>query len=99
MLPLPLLSLDCCIDIECPDYKGNRLTAIARFKAAKWQTEWAPSHDQYKKTTAKQRLFLEILDTVKGIVGQEKCVHVNHLMPHFPIAGSKVKPLENVSLK
>uniref|UniRef100_A0AAR5Q8N4 FAST kinase-like protein subdomain 2 domain-containing protein n=2 Tax=Dendroctonus ponderosae TaxID=77166 RepID=A0AAR5Q8N4_DENPD len=86
LLPPALLSLDCCIDIECPDYKANRLTASTRYKAAKWQTEWAPSNAQFKKITAKQRLFLEILDTVKDIVGQEEFVHVNHVMPHFPIA-------------
>ncbi|XP_066255616.1 FAST kinase domain-containing protein 5, mitochondrial [Euwallacea similis] len=86
LLPLQILSLDCCIDIECPDYKGNRLTPYIRYKAAKWLTEWTPSTDQWKKFSLKDKLFLDVEETIKKIVPNEEFIFIHHLLPHFSIA-------------
>ncbi|XP_066144428.1 FAST kinase domain-containing protein 5, mitochondrial isoform X2 [Euwallacea fornicatus] len=86
LIPLQILSLDCCIDIECPDYKGNRLTPYLRYKAVKWLTEWAPSTDQWKKFSLKDKLFLDVKETIKKIVPNEECMFIHHLLPHFSIA-------------
>ncbi|CAG9770167.1 unnamed protein product [Ceutorhynchus assimilis] len=102
MIPRELFSLDTCIDIECPDYKGNRLDTGLKYKCAKWQTEWAPSYDQFKKLSPKDKLFLDIKDLTEKIVGNKDFVMVQHVLPHFPspdliickntITGGFVKP-------
>ncbi|XP_050292932.1 FAST kinase domain-containing protein 5, mitochondrial isoform X2 [Anthonomus grandis grandis] len=88
LLPRQLFCLDCAIDVECPDYKGNRLRPEIRYKAAKWQTEWPPSHDQWKKISPKDQFFLDALDSVKKVVGHDTTdfVSVRHVVPHFPMA-------------
>ncbi|KAJ8954160.1 hypothetical protein NQ318_005754 [Aromia moschata] len=103
-IPQVLLSLDASIDIECPDYEGNRLPRESlRLKAAKWLTEFTPSYDQPKKITAADQLVLDTIDTVKAIVKDERFIYVDHVLPHFSRAdivlckdkttGSFVKPL------
>jgi len=83
MLPRELFSLDACIDIECPDYKGNRLPPNLKYKGAKWLTDFAPSYSQYKKLTASDQFFLDTVDTVKKIIGSEELMYIHHVLPHF----------------
>ncbi|KAG5883757.1 hypothetical protein JTB14_023178 [Gonioctena quinquepunctata] len=83
MLPRELLSLDCSIDIECPGYKGNRLAPRLKYKGAKWLTEYIPSHDQWKKISAADKLFLDTVATLKTIADDEKFMFINHVLPHF----------------
>lgn len=87
MLPRELLALDCSIDIECPGYKGTRLTPEQRYRGAKWLAEFFPTLD-YKVSQAGQ-LFLEVLQTIKEIVDEE-CILLNHILPHFSKAGKNI---------
>lgn len=87
MLPRQVFSVDSCIDIECPGYRGSRLPPELKYKAAKWLTEWPPSHDQWKKISKKDQLFLDTVDTVEKIVGSQEHLIVKHVLPHFPLAG------------
>ncbi|CAG9865403.1 unnamed protein product [Phyllotreta striolata] len=101
-VPRDVLFLDCSIDIECPDYKGNRIPAAYRTRAIKYILEYIPSHDQWKKITLTDQLILNVIDSVKSIVGDEKLMFVGHVLPHFSRAdivlcrdsrtGSFVKP-------
>lgn len=88
MLPYQIFSLDSCIDIECPNYNGNRLPPLVRYKAAKWLTDWPPSLQQYKKLTRKDLFFLDIIELLKKILPNEDCISVQHLLPHFSTAGN-----------
>uniref|UniRef100_A0A6P7F9H3 FAST kinase domain-containing protein 5, mitochondrial n=1 Tax=Diabrotica virgifera virgifera TaxID=50390 RepID=A0A6P7F9H3_DIAVI len=83
LLPREIFSLDCSIDIECPDYKGNRLPPRLKYKAAKWLTEFTPSYNQWKKLTAADKLILDTIDAVSSVVGGEKFMHINFILPHF----------------
>ncbi|KAL1502129.1 hypothetical protein ABEB36_007321 [Hypothenemus hampei] len=85
-LPSQLFSLDTCIDIDCPDYKGRRIDRIHKYKAVKWLTEWAPSYDQHKKISRKDQFFLDAIDATKKIVKHNDYVMVDHVLPHFPTA-------------
>ncbi|KAJ8985184.1 hypothetical protein NQ317_018213 [Molorchus minor] len=69
---------DVSIDVECPDYKGKRLPLELRHKAAKWLTDFAPEHEQPKKITAADKLFLDTVDTIKEIVKDEKLISSKH---------------------
>lgn len=87
-LPRELLSLDASIDIECSEYKGNRLPVQLRHKATKWVVDYIPSYDQPKKISAADELFLHVIDTVKDIVKDENVIKIDHIMPHFSRAGN-----------
>nr|XP_023027707.1 FAST kinase domain-containing protein 5, mitochondrial isoform X2 [Leptinotarsa decemlineata] len=102
MLGRELFSLDCSIEIECPGYKGNRLPLNLKYKGAKWLTDFAPAHDQWKKKTAADKLFLDTADTVKQVVGDDSFMFIQHILPHFAKAdiilcrdrtGQFVKPI------
>lgn len=88
LLPRELLSLDASIEIECPDYKGNRLPLELKRKATKWVVDYIPSYDQTKKITAADQLFLDVIDTVKGIVKDDNVIKIAHVMPHLSRAGN-----------
>lgn len=81
-----MLSLDCSIDIECPDYKGRRLLPDRKYKAAKWQTEFSPDQYQWKKISASDQFFLDTLSAVEKIVGNRNLLYIDHILPHFPRA-------------
>ncbi|CAG9815090.1 unnamed protein product [Phaedon cochleariae] len=83
MLPRELLSLDCSITIECPEYNGNRLPPRLKYKGAKWLAEYTPSYDQWKKITRSDKLVLDTIDTVKLIVKDSNLFYVGHVLPHF----------------
>ncbi|KAJ8967049.1 hypothetical protein NQ314_003166 [Rhamnusium bicolor] len=82
-LPRDLFSLNASIDIECPEYTGNRLPVQLKYKAAKWLTDFIPTYDQHTKITATDKLILDIIDRVKDIVKDEKLIYVDHVLPHF----------------
>ncbi|KAK5638133.1 hypothetical protein RI129_012428 [Pyrocoelia pectoralis] len=82
-LPREIFSLDVCIDIECPDYVGNRLDVSFRRRAAKWLVEYTPTLDQYKKLTASDKFVLDVIDTVAKIVTDPRNLHTNHILPNF----------------
>lgn len=91
-LPIQIFSLDSCIDVECPEYNGNRLPPLVRYKAVKWLTIWPPSLDQYKKLSTKDLFFLDIIELLKKIL-PEDCISVQHLLPHFSSAGNYIYPI------
>ncbi|KAL3271081.1 hypothetical protein HHI36_021580 [Cryptolaemus montrouzieri] len=78
-----ILSLDCCIDLECSSYKGNRLPPKIRYKLAKWVMETTPSIKQYAKLTAYDKLYLDAMNRIISVVGDEKAVKTDHVAPHF----------------
>lgn len=73
--------------MECPNYAGNRLDAKTRYRAAKWLSEFAPSYDQHKKLSAADKMFLDVVDHLKQLIGNDKLLTVQHILPHFPRAG------------
>lgn len=83
LIPREIYALDKCIEIECPDYNGKRLDRIKNYKATKWIIEYIPKYDQHKKLTAADKLFLDVFDYVKLIVGNENKVLLRHILPHF----------------
>ncbi|KAF2900424.1 hypothetical protein ILUMI_05763 [Ignelater luminosus] len=78
-----VLSLDVCIEAECPDYKGNRLNKTFRQKASKWMVEYTPTWDQYKKLTSADKFYLTVQDTVAKIVHGPENIHTDHILPNF----------------
>ncbi|XP_063930429.1 FAST kinase domain-containing protein 5, mitochondrial [Zophobas morio] len=82
-VPRDLFSLDTCVEVECPDYKGNRLSPQKRYKAAKWLSEYAPTRDQHKRLSLSDKAYLEIVDSLVGIVGEERLLRSDHVLPHF----------------
>lgn len=80
--PRELYVLDSSIDIECPDYKGNRLSTKARLKACKWMTEYVPER-QKKNMTASDRLFFDTYDAVAELLGGETYLSNQYILPHF----------------
>nr|CAH7758563.1 unnamed protein product [Callosobruchus chinensis] len=85
-VPRELFSLDCSIDIDCPDYRGNRLPKQLRHKAAKWVTEFAPTKDQFKKISSAEQLILDTIDVTRNVVGGDNFLKIDHILPHFPRA-------------
>ncbi|KAB0791005.1 hypothetical protein PPYR_02805 [Photinus pyralis] len=82
-LPREIFSLDVCIDVECPDYVGNRLDPTYRRKAAKWLVEYTPTLDQFKKLTAADRFVLDVTDAVAKMVNGNHNLHADHILPNF----------------
>ncbi|RZB39342.1 FAST kinase domain-containing protein 5, partial [Asbolus verrucosus] len=82
-LPRELFSLDACIDIECPDYEGNRLTPLKKYKAAKWLTEYTPSHNQWKRLSLADKFYLDVVEHVMRVAGGEHLLRSHHVLPHF----------------
>ncbi|XP_044764319.1 FAST kinase domain-containing protein 5, mitochondrial [Coccinella septempunctata] len=78
-----IFSLDCCIDIECPDYKGRRLSPNLKYRLVKWLLEFIPSYDQYKKLTAYDKLHLDVEENLLSIVGNRDALKVDYVVPHF----------------
>lgn len=87
-MPRELFALDCSIDVDCPDYKGNRLEPQMRYKAMKWFAEYAPTRDQYKKPSAVEKLFMDIVDHLSIVLDHNKDLFlIDHVLPHFYRAG------------
>lgn len=78
-----IFTLDCCIDIECPDYRGNRLPPNLKYRLVKWLTEFIPIRNQEKKLTAYDQLHLDVIDNLIYIVGNKDAVKVDFVAPHF----------------
>ncbi|XP_018328684.1 uncharacterized protein LOC108739333 isoform X1 [Agrilus planipennis] len=82
-IPRELFCLDPSIEIECPDYKGHRLSKEVRRKVTKWNTEYTPSVGQTKKPTAADLLAIDVTETVSKIVIHKSHYFINHILPHF----------------
>ncbi|XP_019872649.1 FAST kinase domain-containing protein 5, mitochondrial [Aethina tumida] len=82
-LPREIFFLDGSLQVECPDYTGNRLLPKTRYKAAKWHTEFTPSHDQWKKISIADQLILDTIDTITEYVGDKRYLYIEHVLPHF----------------
>ncbi|XP_031330039.1 FAST kinase domain-containing protein 5, mitochondrial isoform X3 [Photinus pyralis] len=89
-LPREIFSLDVCIDVECPDYVGNRLDPTYRRKAAKWLVEYTPTLDQFKKLTAADRFVLDVTDAVAKMVNGNHNLHADHILPNFAKSGTVI---------
>lgn len=85
-----MLSIDVCIEAECPDYKGNRLNKTFRQKAAKWIVEYTPTWDQHKKLTSADKFFLAVQDTVAKIVHGHENIHTDHILSNFVKSGNNI---------
>lgn len=93
LLPRELFSLDACIDVECPWYGGNRLSPLKKYKAAKWLTEFTPSHEQYTRLNASDKFYLDVVDCLGEIVGGGHFVGCDHILPHFTKSGMYFLPI------
>ncbi|CAH0548539.1 unnamed protein product [Brassicogethes aeneus] len=82
-VPRELFVLDRSIDIECPDYIGNRLAPKLLYKAAKWNTDFVPTSDQFKKINSAEKLVLDTIDTVETIIGNKALILVDHVLPQY----------------
>lgn len=89
-VPRELFFLDCSVDVECPDYRGNRLSPTKRYKAAKWLTDWPPDNPSKKSLTTASKFFLDVYTNVKNTVGDEALMMVDHVLPHFNKSGKYV---------
>lgn len=85
-VPRELFSLDCCIEIDCPNYTGNRLEPKIKYKSVKWLSEYAPSRDQPKRLSTSDKYYLDIVDHVTVVVGEGN-VTSYHVLPHFSKPG------------
>lgn len=85
-LPREQMVLDYSIEIECPDYKGNRLASRNRNKTVKFTSEHIPHPDNPKQTAANQ-LFLNVQSAVHGLTGDPELSSALHILPHFAKAG------------
>lgn len=82
-MPREIFFLDGSLQVECPDYTGNRLLPKTRYKAAKWHTEFTPSHDQWKKISIADQLILDTVDTITEYIGDKRYLYIEHVLPHF----------------
>lgn len=88
--PRDLFSLDLCIDVELPDYKGNRLDRSDRSfrnKIAKWHIEYTPTRGQFKKLTAVDKFVLDVIEVVTKMVNSPDKLSVQHILPNFVKSG------------
>lgn len=82
-----MLTLNTSIEIECPDYKGNRLDLQMQYKATKWLSDFTPTYDQHKRLSAADKLILDVIDNVQYVVGGKHNMHIEHVLPQFSKAG------------
>lgn len=87
-LPRELMVLDYSIEIECPDYKGNRLSEKSRNIVVKLTSEYAPSPEKTKQSIA-NKLFLKALKAVNNLIGDANLSLPLHVLPHFSKAGKQ----------
>lgn len=87
-VPRELFSLDSSIDIECPGYQGNRLNEKQRTKVSFYFTEYTPMLEQPKKHSLSDKLFLDVYDIIARIIGSEKYITAQHILPHFSKPGN-----------
>ncbi|KAF5303287.1 hypothetical protein FQA39_LY10026 [Lamprigera yunnana] len=82
-LPRDVFVLDVNIDIDCPDYIGNRLDIAYQRRVVKWMVEYSPTWDQYKKISVGDRFVLDVTETVAKIVNGHNNLLVDHVLPHY----------------
>lgn len=80
--PRELMFLDYNIDVECPDYTGNRLQKNMRAVTMKVNSERIPSPDCPKHSIA-GKLFLNVKKTIDEITGSPDLSLAIHILPHF----------------
>lgn len=80
-----LMVLDYCIEIECPDYSGNRLSMKNRAKLVKVTSERIATND--RKQNNAEKLFLNVQNAVNNLVGDPELSLPLHVLPHFSKAG------------
>lgn len=84
-LPRELMVLDYNIEIDCPDYNGNRLSMKNRAKVVKLTSERIPSND--RKQSVAEKLFLNVQNALNHLMGNADLVLPLHVLPHFSKAG------------
>ncbi|KAK9874377.1 hypothetical protein WA026_002724 [Henosepilachna vigintioctopunctata] len=83
-IPRDIFLLDCSIEIECPDYEGNRLSPDLKYRVVKWITEDKPTYTPYASLTAYDKLYLDVEEHIKLVVGNKEFIRSDHVTPHFP---------------
>lgn len=89
-LPRELMVLDYSIEIECPDYRGNRLSDRNRNVVVKLTSEYIPLPEREKQSVA-NKLFLKVQRAVNNLIGDANLSVPLHILPHFNKAGKKKK--------
>lgn len=87
-VPRELMVLDYSIEVECPDYRGNRLSEKLRNTVMKLTSEHIPSAEREKQSVA-NKLFLQVQRAVNNLVGDKNLSLALHILPHFSKAGKK----------
>lgn len=81
-----LIVLDYSVEIECPNYKGNRLSAKTKNRIIRLNYEYPPTPD-YPKHTIANKLFLKVQKAVNTFIGDPNLCLPVHVLPHFTKAG------------
>ncbi|KAJ9588112.1 hypothetical protein L9F63_018521 [Diploptera punctata] len=79
-----ILNLDCSVELECPNYTGNRLDTKTRDYLAKIYTDhiWEYEDLLNRKLNSSNKILLEVYLAAIAVLGSEKKVHLGHLVPH-----------------
>lgn len=86
-LPRELMVLDYSIEIECPDYRGNRFAAKNRAAVVRLTSEYIPS-PEYRKQSLANKLFLNVQKAVTTLIKNPDLCMPLHVLPHFSKAGN-----------
>lgn len=86
LLPRELYFLDLSSEIDFPEYKGNKWTLEMRKKAAKWMVDYLPD-DSKRNLSVTDKLYFNIINTLKAITGDSKYFRINHILPQYAKAG------------
>ncbi|BET01977.1 FAST kinase domains 5 [Nesidiocoris tenuis] len=81
------LFIDASVELECPDYTGNRLPPDVRAYMAKRYCSFIP--DRNKKLTFHQKFEVEVMDTLKRLTGDQ--YSTMYLLPNHPRADHVVR--------
>ncbi|XP_022902864.2 FAST kinase domain-containing protein 5, mitochondrial isoform X3 [Onthophagus taurus] len=81
-VPRELYSLDMCLEIERPNYKGNRIPKDKRRRCAKVFIERLPKKEK-KSMNAADRLIHDVLDSCLKVTGDSNKVFLGHIIPQY----------------
>ncbi|XP_049958925.1 FAST kinase domain-containing protein 5, mitochondrial [Schistocerca serialis cubense] len=77
-----LLCLDVGVELECPDYNGNRLSQKTRSRITKSNTKWTPSRGK-RSHSQTDKFMLEVMDSLEEILGGPHNLHAVHILPQY----------------
>lgn len=82
-----LTVLDLSVEIECENYKGNRLNTETKNMLIAEYKEQIPDVKIKHRLNFNQKYMFEVMCLIEQIRGGKKFVFTGHLLPHFVRAG------------